>query len=66
MRVCDRCQSLAVDTVIWESDDQRHDLCATCKNTVMEFISGTAPAAPEGKRSRNDRRADATAGTAQA
>ncbi len=46
LRICDRCQSPAVDQVVFEMDDQRFDLCASCRQVVLEAI--TAKPQPAG------------------
>lgn len=44
MVICDRCQSPAVDKITFEMDDQRFDLCASCRQVVLEAITAkTAP-----------------------
>ncbi|MHB8123163.1 MAG: hypothetical protein ACYDG4_13515, partial [Desulfuromonadaceae bacterium] len=45
MIICDRCQSPAVDRIDFQMDDQRFDLCASCRQVVLEAI--TAKPAPE-------------------
>lgn len=65
MKVCDRCKAAAVDTVIIDSDDQRFDVCLSCKNSLMEFIAGEMPEEPaETKKGKNERRTPAASGTA--
>jgi hypothetical protein len=62
MKVCDRDGAVAVETIVFESDDQRIDLCASCKMQIMEFISGTTV---EEERGKGERRTRLPAGTAQ-
>lgn len=40
MIICDRCMSPACDRVIFEMDDQRFDLCASCRQVVLETMTG--------------------------
>lgn len=37
--ICDRCQASAVEKVIFEMDDQRFDLCASCRQVVLECLT---------------------------
>lgn len=39
MRICDRCKLPACDQVIFEQDDQRFDLCESCRQVILETIS---------------------------
>lgn len=40
MIICDRCQAPANERVIFESDDQRFDLCASCRQIALEVLTG--------------------------
>jgi protein-arginine kinase activator protein McsA len=39
MIICDRCQTLAVDQIIFKMDDQRFDVCESCKQEILENIT---------------------------
>jgi len=40
MIICDRCQAAAMEKVTFESDDQRFDLCVSCRHVVLEVLTG--------------------------
>lgn len=39
MRICDRCMAKSTEQITFESDDQRIDLCESCRQDVLELIS---------------------------
>jgi hypothetical protein len=47
MIICDRCQSPACDKVTFEMDDQRFDLCASCRQVVLEVLTMKKPEPPQ-------------------
>ncbi len=58
MVICDRCQAPACEKVTFESDDQRFDLCASCRQVVLEALTMRKIEAPlpEEKPSASQRR----------
>lgn len=39
MRICDRCGSPAADQIIFEMDDQRYDVCGSCRQVILETLT---------------------------
>ena len=36
--ICDKCQAAAADQLIFKSDDERIDLCLSCKALVLKAL----------------------------
>ncbi len=45
MKICDRggCGAAAVDTIVLEMDDQHFDVCASCRQVVLETLTMRKP-----------------------
>lgn len=61
MKICDRCQASACDQISFEMDDQRFDLCASCRQVILEAITmkkeephQDMDEKPSGRRKRNN------------
>lgn len=39
MRICDRCGSAAIDQLTMQLDDQRFDLCTSCREIVLDVVN---------------------------
>jgi Zn-finger nucleic acid-binding protein len=39
VKICDRCSSAAVDMIVFDMDDQRYDVCASCRQVVLETLT---------------------------
>ncbi len=39
MKICDRCMAPAVDEITFEHDDQKFDLCASCRQVILEKLT---------------------------
>ena len=39
MKICDRCSAPAVDMITFEMDDQRFDVCASCRQVMLETMT---------------------------
>lgn len=47
MRICDRCQAQAQYQIIFDIDDQRFDLCASCRQVVLELVTSKPQPIPD-------------------
>lgn len=43
MKICDKCGDKAVDEITLKSDDSRTDLCAGCRDKVLEVLRPSKP-----------------------
>ena len=58
MRICDRCHKSgdtkqATNSVTFEQDDEKSDLCHTCSEEVRDFIHGSRDSNVIGKAKKD-------------